>query len=88
MVLNIYIVIEAKILREEELRTKSSINFPSDTKSSTNVSSVFGNMTTMIEIPSTIALRQLEQGLHMRLIDVCTYVLFIIEKFIAFMQFT
>jgi len=66
------------------LRTKSSINFPSDTKSSTNVSSVFGNMTTMIEIPSTIVLRQLEQGLYiMRLIDVCTYVLFIIEKFIA-----
>ena len=43
---------------KEELESKPSIQFP-DT--STNDSLVFGNMTPMIEIPSTIILRQREE---------------------------
>ena len=63
-----YVVIEAQIPRQEDLREKSSIIFPADiTNSSTNVTSIFGNMTPMIEIPSTIVLRQIEEG-------TCTYV--------------
>ena len=66
-------VIEAQIPMREELESKTLIQFP-DT--STNDSLVFGNMTPMIEIPTTIVLRQREEegvftNIHMY---VCNYV--------------
>ena len=63
MLLN-YLVIEAQIPMLEELRNKTSIQFPAITNKSTDVSLVFGNMTPMIEIPSSIVLKQLEEGIH------------------------
>ena len=60
-----YLVIEAQIPREEDLRNKTSFNFPDVTNSPTNVSSAFGSMTPMIEIPTSIILKQLEQGTYM-----------------------
>ena len=58
----VYPVIEAQIPTEEELRTKESIQFPTVTDTSTNDSLVFGSMTPMIEIPTTVVLRELEEG--------------------------
>ena len=58
-----YIVIEAQILMQEDLRRKTSIQFPSVTNMSNDVTMVFGNMTPMIEIPSSIILRQLDEGM-------------------------
>ena len=49
---------------EEDLRNITSIQFPTVTNTSTNDSLVFGSMTPMIEIPSTIILRQLEEGIY------------------------
>ena len=46
----------------EDLQKRTSIQFPAVTNTSTDVSLVFGNMTPMIEIPSAIVLRQLEEG--------------------------
>ena len=59
----IFIVIEAQVPTEEDLRRKTSIQFPSVTNMSNDVTLVFGNMTPMIEIPSSIVLRQLEEGM-------------------------
>ena len=53
---------------EEDLINKTSIQFPTVSNTSTNDSLVFGNMTPMIEIPTTVILRELEQG-------VCIYIL-------------
>ena len=58
------LVIEAQIPMEEELRTKETIQFPTVTDTSSNDSLVFGNMTPMIEIPTSIVLRELEEGLY------------------------
>ena len=58
-----FIVIEAQVPTEETLRSKTSIQFPSVTNMSNDVTMVFGNMTPMIEIPSNIVLRQLEEGM-------------------------
>jgi len=49
------IVIEARIPTPEDLEGKDIIRFPD---ASTNVSSLFGSMTPMIELPSTAVLRQ------------------------------
>ena len=78
-----FIVIEAKVPTEEDLRRKTSIQFPSVTNMSNDVTMVFGNMTPMIEIPSSIVLRQLEEGMmyyvcirfmHMYVqLQLCTY---------------
>ena len=57
------IVIEAQIPKKADLKRKPSIPFPTTTNTSTDVSLVFGNMTPMIEIPSAIVLRQLEEGI-------------------------
>ena len=57
-----YVVIEAQIPMPEDLKKKTSIQFPTVTNTSTDVSLVFGSMTPMIEIPSNIILRQLEEG--------------------------
>ena len=57
------IVIEAQIPKKADLKRKPSIPFPTATSTSTDVSLVFGNMTPMIEIPSAIVLRQLEEGI-------------------------
>ena len=65
-----YIVIEAQIPMQEDLRRKTSIQFPSVTNMSNDVTMVFGNMTPMIEIPSSIILRQLEEGM---VYYACTY---------------
>ena len=56
------VVIEAQIPMPEDLKRKTSIQFPTVTNTSTDVSLVFGSMTPMIEIPSNIILRQLEEG--------------------------
>ena len=50
----------------KDLETKPSIQFPAVTNGSTNDSSesVFGDMTPMIEIPSSIVLKQLEEGMY------------------------
>ena len=53
---------------EEDLINKTSIQFPTVSNTSPNDSLVFGNMTPMIEIPTTVVLRELEQG-------VCIYIL-------------
>ena len=58
----VYVVIEVQIPMEEELITKASIQFPAVTNTSDNDSLVFSSMTPMIEIPSTIILRELEEG--------------------------
>ena len=47
---------------EEDLINKTSIQFPTITDTSDNDSLVFGNMTPMIEIPTSIVLRELEEG--------------------------
>ena len=59
-----HLVIEAQIPIEEDLQNISSIQFPTVTNTSTDDSLVFGSMTPMIEIPSTIILRQLEEGIY------------------------
>ena len=69
-----YLVIEAQIPIEEELRTKATIQFPT-VNTSTEDSSVLGDMTPMIEIPTTIVLRELEEGVH---IYKCVYILHIL----------
>ena len=78
----LFIVIEAQVPTEEDLRRKTSIQFPSVTNMSNDVTLVFGNMTPMIEIPS-IVLRQLKEGMmyyvcirlmHMYVqLQLCTY---------------
>ena len=47
---------------EEDLINVTSIQFPTVTNTSDNDSLVFDNMTPMIEIPTSIILRQLEEG--------------------------
>ena len=64
------IVIEAQIPVKEEVERKASIQFPSVTDTS-NVSSVFGTMTPIIEIPSVFVLRELEEGII--IYYVCVY---------------
>lgn len=59
-----YLVIEAQIPAEEDLRTKESIQFPTINTLS-NDSLVLSDRTPMIEIPTTIVLRELEEGAHM-----------------------
>ena len=53
----------------------TSIQFPIVTNTSTDASLVFGSMTPMIEIPSTIVLRQLEEGIYAVVdkINICIY---------------
>ena len=48
---------------QEDLTGITSIQFPTLTNTSDDISSVFGSMTPMIVIPSTIILRQLEEGI-------------------------
>ena len=72
-----YTVIEAQILMQEDLKGMTSIQFPTVTNTSTDASLVFGSMTPMIEIPSTVVLRQLEEGIHICSVDkinICIYV--------------
>ena len=57
-----YIVIEVQILMEEDLLHKTSIQFPTVTNTSDNGHLVFGDMTPVIVIPTTIILRELEEG--------------------------
>ena len=47
---------------EEDLINKTSIQFPTVTNTSDNDSFLFDDMTPMIEIPTSIVLRQLEEG--------------------------
>ena len=56
------IVIEAMIPMKEDIKRKTSIQFPTVSNTTSNVSLVFGDMTPMIEIPTSIVLRQLEEG--------------------------
>ena len=49
---------------QEDLIGITSIQFPTLTNTSTDISLVFGSMTPMIEIPSTIILRQFEEGTY------------------------
>ena len=56
------LVIEAQIPMEEDLINITSIQFPTVTNTSDNDSLVFDDMTPMIEIPTSIILRQLEEG--------------------------
>ena len=57
-----WLVIEAQIPKEEDLINITSIQFPTVTNTSDNDSLVFDNMTPMIEIPTSIVLRELEEG--------------------------
>ena len=59
---------------QEDLETKPSIQFPTVTNISNDVTSVFGSMTPMIEIPSAVVLRQLEEGTCVVMINACMYV--------------
>ena len=52
----------------EDLTGITSIQFPTLTNTSADISLLFGSMTPMIEIPSTIILRQLEEGTVIALI--------------------
>ena len=56
------VVIEVQIPMEDDLLNKASIQFPTVTNISDNDSLVFGDMTPMIKIPTTIILRELEKG--------------------------
>ena len=56
------VVIGVQIPLEEDLINKTSIQFPTVTNTSDNDNLVFGDMTPMIEIPTTILLRELEEG--------------------------
>ena len=56
------VVIEVQIPMEEDLLNKASIQFPTVTNISDNDSLVFGDITPMIKIPTTIILRELEEG--------------------------
>ena len=56
------VVIGVQIPMEDDLLNKASIQFPTVTNISDNDSLVFGDMTPMIEIPTTIILRELEKG--------------------------
>ena len=56
------VVIGVQIPMEEDLINKTSIQFPTVTNTSDNGNLVFGDMTPMIEIPTTIILRELEEG--------------------------
>ena len=58
------LVIEAQIPMQEDLESKTSIQFPAVTNTSTNVSLIFGDMTPMIEIPTSIVLKQLQEGMY------------------------
>ena len=62
MYLYTYVVIEVQIPMEEDLMNKTSVQFPTVTDTSDNNAFVFGDMTPMIEIPTTIILRELEEG--------------------------
>ena len=62
MYLYTYVVIEVQIPMEEDLMNKTSVQFPTVTDISDNDSFIFGDMTPMIEIPTTIILRELEEG--------------------------
>ena len=53
-----YVVIQAKIVTQEDLDNETSIQLPDVT----NVS--IDNMTAMIKIPPTIILRELEGGMY------------------------
>ena len=55
-----YVVIQAKIITQEDLDNETSLQLPDVT----NVS--IDNMTAMIKIPTTIILRELEGGMHVR----------------------
>ena len=59
-----YLVIEAQIPMEEDLINKTSIQFPTVTNTSENDSLVFDNMASMIEIPTSIIIRELQEGLY------------------------
>ena len=59
----IHTAVEAQILMQEDLTGITSIRFPTLTNTSADISLVFGGMTPTIEIPSTIILRQLEEGI-------------------------
>ena len=69
-----YLVIEAQIPMQEDLQGKESIQFPASTNKSTDVSLIFGNMTPMIEIPSAVILRQLEEGTYIMHIHMFIYI--------------
>ena len=56
---------------QEDLERKPSIQFPTVTNTSNDVTSVFGSMTPMIEIPSAVVLRQLEEGTYDKYIHAC-----------------
>ena len=53
-----HLVIEAKIVTQGDLENKTSIQFPDDA----NV--LIDNLTTMIKIPTTVILRELEGGMY------------------------
>ena len=55
---------------EEDLINKTSIQFPTVNDTSTNETLVFGDMTPMIEIPTSIVLRELEEGVHNYIIHI------------------
>ena len=59
---------------QEDLERKTSIQFPTVTNTSNDVTSVFGSMTPMIEIPSAVVLRQLEEGTCVVMINTFMYV--------------
>ena len=67
---------------QEDLESKESIQFPAVINISTNDPLPFDGMTPMIEIPTSIVLRQLEEGTY---IDtyICMYLYVFAAVFIA-----
>ena len=79
-----YLVIEAQIPVQEDLENKESIQFPAVTavtNTSTNDPLLFDSMTPMIEIPTSIVLRQLEEGTYILLMHISVCILLL--SFIA-----
>ena len=80
-----YLVIEAQIPTKEDLQNNMPIQFPTFNNKSTDVSLVFGNMTPMIEIPSNIILRRLEEGTVLfNYISVCLCICSALLSFIVY----
>jgi len=57
----LYSVIGAQIATKENLQIKSTVEFPPPDSSSNNNFMRFGNMTPMIQIPSSVIVNQIAQ---------------------------
>jgi len=60
-----FVVIGAQIATQENLRNTSTVEFPPPDSSSESIFMMFGNMTPMIQIPSSVIVNQIsEKGVY------------------------